>query len=137
MVSRARRPGGVLTRSCPGLLLFWKETSPGAEDAQIQETGTSADTHGESQLLELFGAEGAAPLVAQAALALRLKRQLAETVEDVSLVLGQGQDERVKYEDVLALHQLQCTFSSVSKLLANVKNGRKMTNFFFAKENIT
>lgn len=97
-------------------------------DAQTRETGTSADTHGESQLLELFGAEGAAPLVAQAALGLRLKRQLAETVEDVSLVLGQGQDQRVKYEDVLAPHQLKCTFCSVLKLLANVR-GRKMTNF--------
>lgn len=83
-------PHQVLSRVA--VVLEKGKAAPGAEDAQTRETGTRhGDTHGESQLLELFGAEGAAPLVAQAALALRLKRQLAETVEDVSLVLGPGQ----------------------------------------------
>lgn len=52
-------------------------------------------THRKAQLLELLGAERAAPLVAQAVLAFALERSLAQADEDFPLLLEPGEEHQV------------------------------------------
>jgi len=63
----------------------------------------TAVTHREAQLLELFGAERASSLVAQAVLTLVLERCLAQIVKRISLVL-QG-ERQIKHGCVVTVMQ--------------------------------
>lgn len=75
MLSRASRPGGTRSRSCPGLL-FWgkgdrqfrKAPSPLEQQQPQLEAGVGSwvgVTHGEAQFAEFAGTEGSATVSTQ------------------------------------------------------------------------